>query len=141
MSRRKKEKIFVNNYILLPSFDFYTKSRLQDILSRPSQYFANVEIKNFDIIYHDLYQKELDYPLKHYQTIFKDSFKVFDKDVTGYLLTHARRSKRNNIFFEKEFERGRFLKKDPHIFLSTMKKKFYYKKLKVTTTDNTNLNF
>ena len=111
MSRRNEEKIFVNNYILLPPFDFYTKSRLQDILSKPSQYFANVEIKNFDIIYHDLYQKELDYPLKHYQTIFKDSFKVFDKDMTDYLLTYACRSERNNIFFEKEFDHERFLKK------------------------------
>ena len=98
MSRRNEEKIFVNNYILLPPFDFYTKSRLQDILSKPSQYFANVEIKNFDIIYHNLHHKELEYPLKHYQTIFKDSFKVFDKDITDYLLMYAHRSKRN-IFF------------------------------------------
>ena len=48
MSRRtKEEKIFVNNYIPLPPDDFYTKSKLQDALSRPSQYFTNAEIKNF----------------------------------------------------------------------------------------------
>ena len=98
MSRWNEEKIFVNNYIPLPPFDFYAKSRLQDILSKPSQYFANVEIKNFDIMYHNLHHKELEYPLKHYQTIFKDSFKVFDKDITDYLLMYAHRSKRN-IFF------------------------------------------
>ena len=65
MSRKCEENIFVNNYILLPPFDFYTESRLKDILSQPSQHFANVEIKNFDIIYHELHQKKLDYPLKH----------------------------------------------------------------------------
>ena len=95
---------------MLP-FDFYTKSRLQDILSKPSQYFANVEIKSFDIIYDDLHQKELDYPLKHYQTTFKESFKGFDEDMTDYLLTYACKSKRNDIIFEKEFYRERFLKK------------------------------
>ena len=108
MLRRNDEKLFVNNYKPLPSSDFYTKSRLQDILSKLSQYFANAEIKNFDIIYHNLYQKELDYPLKYYQTISKGSFKVFDEDMTDYLLTYACRSKRNNIFFEKEFARERF---------------------------------
>ena len=74
MLRRNEEKIFVNNYIPLPPSEFYTKSRLEDILSKPSQYFPNAEIKNFYIIYHDLHQKELDYPLKYYQTIFKKSF-------------------------------------------------------------------
>ena len=87
-----KKKTFVNNYIPLPPSDFYTKSRLQDVLSKPSKYFANVEIKNFDIIYHDLHQKELTYPLNHYQKIFKDSLKEFDKDMTDYLLTFACRS-------------------------------------------------
>ena len=50
MSRGNEEKIFVNNYIPLPPDDFHTKSKLQDVLSRPSQYLANVEIKNFDTI-------------------------------------------------------------------------------------------
>ena len=58
MSRRSKEKIFVNNYTPLPPDDFYTKSKLQDVLCKPSQYFSNAEIKHFDIIYHDLHQKK-----------------------------------------------------------------------------------
>ena len=93
-----KEKIFVNNYILLPPSNFYKKSRLQDILSKLSQYVANAEIKNFDVIYHNSNQKELVYPLKHYQTIFKYSFKDFDENMADYLLTYTRRSKKNDIF-------------------------------------------
>ena len=111
MSRRNTEKTFVNNYIPLSPSDFYTKSRSQDVLSKPSQYFANVEIKNFDIIYHNLHQKEQTYPLNHYQKIFKDSLKEFDKDMTDYLLTFARRSERDDIFFEREFDYKCFLKK------------------------------
>ena len=34
--RRKEEKIFVNNYVPLPPDDFYIKSKLQDVLNRPS---------------------------------------------------------------------------------------------------------
>ena len=62
MSRRNEEKIFVNNYIPLPPDDFYTKSKLQDVLCRSSQYFANAEIKNVDIIYLDLHQKKMNQP-------------------------------------------------------------------------------
>ena len=139
--RRKEEKIFVNNYVPLPPDDFYTKSKLQDVLNRPSHYFANAEIKKFDIIYHDLHQKKIDQPLERYQTITKDRFKDFDWQMTDYLTTFAHRAERDNLFFEKGFDRELFLKKTPHIFLSAMKKKFYYKKLKITTTDNTKLNF
>ena len=139
--RRKEETIFVNNYVPLPPDEFYTKSKLQDILNRPSQYFANAEIKKIDIIYHDLHQKKMDQPLDHYQTITKDRFKDFDLQTTHYLTTFAGRAERDDLFFEKGFDRELFWKKYPHIFLSAMKKKFYYKKLKITTTDDAKLNF
>ena len=41
----RNEEIFVNNYKLLLPNDFYSKSKLQDVLRRPSQYFANIKIK------------------------------------------------------------------------------------------------
>ena len=50
MARRNEEKIFVNNYVPLPPDDFYLKSKLQDVLRNSSQYFANAQITNFDII-------------------------------------------------------------------------------------------
>ena len=122
MSRRNEE-FFVKNYIPLPPDDFYTKSKLQDVLCRPSQYFANVEINNFDIIYHDLHQKKMDHPLKHYQTITKNRFKDFDWTTTEYFTTFACRAQRDGLFFEENFDRELFLKnKNPHIFLSAMKK-------------------
>ena len=102
--RRKEEKIFVNNYIPLTPSDFYTKSRLQDVLNRPREYFDNAEIKNFDLIYNDLHQKKLDYPLEYYQTITKDRFKDFDWQTTDYLTAFARRAERDNLFFEKGFD-------------------------------------
>ena len=85
MSRGNEEKIFVNNYIPLPPDDFHTKSKLQDVLSRPSQYLANVEIKNFDTI-----------------------LSWFTPD---FLITFACRAERDYLFFEKGFDRELFLKK------------------------------
>ena len=66
---------------------------------------------NFDIIYHHLQQKRMDHLLEHYQTIFKKNFDKFDEYTTDYLVTNARRAQRNNIFFEKNFDRELFLKK------------------------------
>ena len=123
MSRRNNEKMSLNSYIPLPPTDFYLKVKLQSITSNLLQYFANVEIKNFDLIYHDLHHKELDHSLEHYPTIFKNDFKCFDKHTTDYLMTFARRSERDDIFFEKSFDCERFLRENPHIFLSAMKKK------------------
>ena len=66
-----KKKFFVNNYVPLPPDDFYLKSKLQDVLRNLSQYFANAQITNFDIIYRNLQQKKMDHSLDHYQTILK----------------------------------------------------------------------
>ena len=55
--RRKEEEIFVNNYKPLSPSDFYTESRLQDALSRPTEYVNNAEMKKFDMIYYDLHKK------------------------------------------------------------------------------------
>ena len=121
--RRKEETIFVNNYVPLPPDEFYTKSKLQDILNRPSQYFANAEIKKIDIIYHDLHQKKMDQPLDHYQTITKDRFKDFDLQTTHYLTTFAGRAERDDLFFEKGFDCELFLKKTPTYFLICDKEK------------------
>ena len=139
--RRKEEKTFVNNYMPLAPSYFYMKSRLQDILSRPTEYFNNAEIKVFDLIYNDLHQKKLDHPLEYYQMFTKDWFKDFDWQTTDYFTTFARRAGRGDLFFEKGFDRELFEKKNSHIFLSAMKKKFYHKKLKILTTDDTKLNF
>ena len=100
------------------------KSRLQDVLSRPMEYFNNTEIKNFDLIYNDLHQKKLDHSLEYYQTITQDRFKDSDWQTADYLTTFARRAGRDDLFFEKGFDRELFEKKNPHIFLPAMKKKF-----------------
>ena len=144
ISRRNEEKVFENNYVPLPPDDFYLKSKLHNILRNPSQYFANAQIINFDITYHDLHQEKMDHSLKHHQAIFKENFDNFDEYAKDYLVTNTRRAQRNDIFFEKNlFSKTSelLLKKDPHIFLFGMKKKFYYKKLKIMTTDDTKLNF
>ena len=73
--------------------------------------------------------------------ITKDSLKDFDWQMTDYLTIFARRAEKDDQFFEKVFDRELLEKKNPHIFLSAMKKKFYYKKLKITTTEDTKLNF
>ena len=93
------------------------KIKLQDILRNPSQYFANAQITNFDIIHHNLQQKKMDHLLEHYQTIFKKNFDKFDEYTTDYLVSNACRAQRNNVFFEKGFDRELFLKKKSAYFL------------------------
>ena len=65
----------------------------------------------------------MDLPLEHYQTITKDRFKDFDWQTADYLTTFAHRAERDDVFFEKGFDRELFLKKYPHIFSSANKKK------------------
>ena len=140
MSRRNEE-FFVKNYIPLSPDDFYTKSKLQDVLCRPSQYFANVEIKNFDIIYHDLHQKKMDQALEHYQTITKDRFKDFDWATADYC-QHLHVERKGTICFLRKTLIVSFFWKKIHIFFCLRwRKKFIIKKLKITTTNNTKLNF
>ena len=92
-------------------------------MCRPSQYFANAEIKNFDIIYHDLHQNKIDQSLEHYQTITKDRFKDFDWRMTDYLTTFACRAERDDLFFEKGFDHELFEKKNSAYFLVCNKEK------------------
>ena len=56
----------------------------------------------------------MDHPLD--QMITKDRFKDFDWQTTDYLITFARRAERDDLFFEKGFNRELFLKKKTHIF-------------------------
>ena len=81
--RGKEEKIFVNNYVPLPPDDFYTKIKLQDVLNRPSQHFANAEIKNFDITNHDLHQKKWTYLWNTTRQLLRTDLKI----LTGKLQT------------------------------------------------------
>ena len=83
----------------------------------------------------------MDQLLEHYQTITNDRFKDFDWQMTDYLTTFPCRVERDDLFFEKGFDCELFLKKKTTHFLIYNEKKFYYKKLKITTTDNTKLNF
>ena len=117
MSRRNEEKFYVNIYVPLPPYNFYLKSKLQDVLRNPSQYFANAQITNFDMIYHDLHQKKMNDSLEHYQTIFKNNFDKFDEYTTDYLVTNAHRAQRNDVFFEKDFDCELFFKKKSAYFL------------------------
>ena len=119
----RNEEIFVNNYILLLPNDFYAKSKLQDVLCRPSQYFANTKIKTLTYFTINYTRKKMDHPLEHYQTITKDIFKDFDWQTTDYLIIFPCRTERDDPFFEKGFDCELFLKKNLHIFLSAMKKK------------------
>ena len=116
MSKRNEEKNFINNYVPLSRDDFYLKSKLQDVLRNPSQYFANAQVTNFDIIHHDLQQKKMDHSLELYQTIFKINFDKFDEYMTDCLVSNTFRAQRNDIFFEKDFDRELFLKKKICIF-------------------------
>ena len=53
----------------------------------------------------------MDHPLEHYQTITKDRRQDFDWQTTDYLTTFARRAERDDLFFDKGFDRELFEKK------------------------------
>ena len=96
VSRRNEEKIFVNNFIPLPPDDFYTKSKLQDVLCRPSQCFANAEIKK---IWHNLpwfTPEKNGSTFATLQTITYNRFKDFDRrKATIWLHLHVELKERS----------------------------------------------
>ena len=108
MPRKNEKRIYVNNCIPLAPFDFYMKSRLQNILSRPSRYFAITTIYS---------RKKMDHSLEHYQTTTKDKFKKFDWTTTDYLAMFAHRAQTDGLFFEKNFYRELFFEKKSAHFL------------------------
>ena len=67
----------------------------------PDQYFSNVKLVNFDIIYKDIRKSQLQKPFEEYQTIHKNDFKGYNQKLKDEMLTVAYRSERKDVFLRK----------------------------------------
>ena len=70
--------------------------KYKEATDNPDQYFNNVKLVNFAIIYGDIPKRKLEKPIEEYQTICnKDNY---EPEVKNNMLSSAHRSERNNIF-------------------------------------------
>ena len=97
--------------------------KYNEATDNPDQYFSNVKVVNFDIIYND-YKRKLEKPIEEYQAIFNKDLDNYEPEVKNNMLSSAHRSEYADIFFTKDLDRRHFLQKYPNIELSSMKKRF-----------------
>ena len=90
----------------------------------PDQYFSNVKLVNFDIIYNDIHKRKLEKAIEEDQTICNKDVNNYKPEVQNSMLSSAHRSERNDIFFTEDLDRKHFLQKYPNIELPSMKKRF-----------------
>ena len=140
----------MNSYIPTKVTDVYdlnsrlNKMKFDEIMSDLEYHFQNCYITNFDKIHHECRGDELHFSKKFYETIFLNELKknISEIDHERFIST-AIRSKREDINFERKVIIEHFNKmkverelEEKGVFLSAMKKKFFFKKKKnVNTVD------
>ena len=133
----------VNSYIptKVTETDKDLHSRLKEmtyneIIENFDYHFKNCYVTNFDLIHHECRGDELNFSRKFYETIFYNKVKEnLSKENQEKFLSSAIKSEREDVNIERKlmiehlkkisFERN--LEKKG-IFLSAMRKKFYFKK-------------
>ena len=102
------ETIYVNNYI-----PFYPlkKDNLHDTLLRDKyekinknkkQYFEVAKVINFDMIHNECRGTPLKNSVKYYQTIYQDNVEYAKQEDQKQFISEAIKSKRDDLFIEKE---------------------------------------
>ena len=125
-----KEKTFLHDTLLIHKYE-RIKQDLPD-------YFFNVKILNFDIIHHESSGNLLTHHKKYYQQIHeKDFIYIPKKDDKYNFISNAIKSRRNDIYIQKDVILKHFVNEElkekfrrKGIFLSSMEKKAYEKKIK-----------
>ena len=117
-------------------YDLHTrlnKMKYDEILNDLDGHFSNCYVTNFDLINHECRGNELEYSRRFYETIFLDDLKknINSKDRNNFCAS-AIRSRRKDLYFEKEVIIDHFKKRDDlesrGIFLSSMRKRAFDKK-------------
>ena len=113
------------------------KMSYDKIIDDPDSHFKNSYITNFDLIHHECRGDELSHDKQHYGTIFRKNIEdeINSDDAKYRFISSAIKSKREDIAFEKTIFKQHFNRKDleeklekKSIFLSSMKKKAYFKR-------------
>ena len=116
-----------------------------DIIKNLDYHFENCYVTNFDLINNECRGDKLNYSRKFYETVKYSNVKEnFHHDIEKKFIATAIKSERNDLHIEKRlifehFNKKKFEEKleSKGIFLSSMRKNFYYKK----TDDCKSLNF
>ena len=108
------------------------KMKFQKIMEDPEYHFKNCFITNFDLIHNECIGDKLVHTRKHYETISnkKINEEIPTDDLRYRFISNAIKSKRNDVFFEKEVFNEHFNKnklekelEKKGVFLSSMKKR------------------
>ena len=143
----ENRRICVNNYI--PYYpvnnnilhDTLLRNKYENINKNKKEYFELAEIVNFDIIHNECRGNPLQNSIEYYQSIYQDNLKRAKEKDREEFISEAIKSKRDDLFIDKEViiqhfkqtpEVIRFKQKNK-ILLSSMhgrkKKEDYYSKI------------
>ena len=118
-------------------YDLHTRLQemtFNEVVNDPKKHFNNVYINNFDLIHHKSRGDPLDYSEKFYKTISISKVKDIDYPKSYQFVAAAIKSKRDDVFLEKDVIKKHFEKDielelmKRNIFLSSMKKKAFLRK-------------
>ena len=135
-------KYSMNSYVpIKPTVKFHDlHTRLQEmtfneVVNDPKKHFDNVYINNFDLIHHKSRGDPLQFSEKFYKTISVSQLKQINYPKSYQFVAAAIKSKRDDVFLEKDVIKKHFEKKNielelmkQNIFLSSMKKNAYFRK-------------
>ena len=106
-----------------------------EVVNDPKKHFDNVYINNFDLIHHKSRGDSLQFSEKFYKTISVSQLKQIDYPKSYQFVAAAIKSKRDDVFLEKDVIKKHFEKKNielelmkQNIFLSSKKKTLFLKK-------------
>ena len=123
-----KEKKCLHDTLLIGKYESLKKN-LHD-------YFENVKILNFDVINHQSRGDLLTNNIEYYQQIKQEDFENIPENDEYNFISSAIKSKRNDIYIQKKVMKKHFTDekikqklKNQNIFLSSMGKRAYKKKL------------
>ena len=113
------------------------KMTFNEVVNDPKKHFNNVYINNFDLIHHKSRGDPLQFSEKFYKTISVSQLKQIHYPKSYQFVAAAIKSKRDDVFLEKDVIKKHFEKKNielelikQNIFLSSMKKKRFFLKKK-----------
>ena len=118
-------------------YDLHTRLQemtFNEVVNNPEKHFNDVYINNFDLIHHKSRGDRLNYSEKFYKTISTSKVKDIDYAKSYQFVAAAIKSKRDDVFFEKDVIKKHFQKDielelmKQNIFLSSMKKKAFLRK-------------
>ena len=125
-------------------YDLHTRlidEKNNEILNDLDGHFKKCYITNFDLIHNDCRGDKLNFSRKFYQTIYSKELKEnLNYQEQNDFIAAGIRSERDDLYFEKKIFRDHFERvqkfEEKGIFLSSMRKKAYFKK-----TDDCKLKF